>query len=290
MYKKVLQIRSSYVIFYLERRTYMVVKVKNDNGNYDQQKVMELLFAAAGDRSFRQFAIDAGLSPGYLYRVKSGDYRLTPDVIRRLTSAAANPQGNIGYEDLMRAAGYQDDNQERMMSWSDEVTPDAKHRRMWKEREIKAKEFKNVAEGIVLKSLLNKEIEFTSAAEVEDKSSIGRVRTDIKLKLKKEEIKEWWIEFKFLDESRKSSRMMGRRIINLIFGNLLATPSKKTRKISIAVNDSVFFNQIAEYKNQTSYRGELSVILIDTDNFKIVKEVYLSHFDENDKSMEIKLS
>lgn len=268
----------------------MVVKVKNNNGNYDQQKVMELILAAAGDRSLRQFAIDAGLSPGYLYRVKSGDYRLTPDVIRRLTSAAADPQGNIGYEDLMRAAGYQDDNQERMMSWSDEVTPDAKHRRMWKEREIKAKEFENVAEGIVLKSLLNKEIEFTKASEKEDKPSIGRLTPDMKLKLKKEEIKEWWIEFKYLDADRRSSRLMGRRIINMIFGQLLGTPSKKTRKISIAVNDPVFFNQIAEYKNQTSYRGELSVMLIDTENFKVEKEVYLSHFDENDKSMEITLS
>ena len=105
-----------------------------DKGNYDKQKVMELIELAAGDRSLRQYATDAGLSPGHLYRVKSGDYKLTPGAIRQLTSEAANPQENIGFEDLMKAAGYQDDNQERMMNWSDEATPDAKHRQMYRER------------------------------------------------------------------------------------------------------------------------------------------------------------
>ncbi len=267
----------------------MVVKRYYDKGNYDKQKVMELIELAAGDRSLRQYATDAGLSPGHLYRVKSGDYKLTPGAIRQLTSEEANPQDNIGFEDLMNAAGYQDDNQEQVMILSEDERPrDTRHRKSEYEKNETA--FRNIAEGIILKSLLKKEMEFTNSSEAIEQSNNHKIRYDMCLKLKKEEIKEWWIEFKFLDSARKSSRMMGRRIINMIFGRLLSTPSKKTRKISIAVNDPVFFDQISEYKNQTSYRGELSVMLIDTDNFKVEKEVYLSHFDENDKSMEIKLS
>ncbi len=277
-----------------------------ESSGYNLELINKYLEIASGERSLRQYSIAAELSPSFLYKVKNGDYKLSPQAMRQLTSEKANPQGNIGFTDLMCAAGYEDEDEkasgmllEFRNKQEDSLTEDEgtnetetleKRRQRVSEYRRKENSFEKVAEGIILKALLDKDIEYSSVPEAQNQKRRHRGWPDIRVKIKKREIKEWWIDFRYFEKEGRTSRFVGSRLINILFGKLMMTPSNKKRKISIAVNNEAFFEQIAEFSGKLSYRGELSVILIDTENFKVKKEVYLSHFDENDKSIEITLS
>lgn len=59
-------------------------------------------------------------------------------------------------------------------------------------------------------------------------------------------------------------------------------------KVSCIVNSENLFKEILRIaQNGMSYRGEFSLILMDMDRLMPVKEVYLAHYDEGDRSREI---
>ena len=54
---------------------------------------------------------------------------------------------------------------------------------------------------------------------------------------------------------------------------------KRERKISLVITDKKGFDMICGYKDKLSYRGDLSIILVDYESLSVVREEYLAHYD-----------
>ena len=54
------------------------------------------------------------------------------------------------------------------------------------------------------------------------------------------------------------------------------------RKVSIVVDNDRLLEELSKYQSRNSYRGNMSIILIDVDNARIVKEELLSSFNIED--------
>lgn len=90
-------------------------------------------------------------------------------------------------------------------------------------------------------------------------------------------ILEWWFVIKQLTgEHISEDHLVDEK---WLIGDFMFLRENHARKISVVVDDSLTFESILAYRDHLSYRGNLSVILIDRSTGKPTKEVYLSHFD-----------
>ena len=73
----------------------------------NHEKLGELLLKAAGDRSLRQYARDAGIAPARLFEMKRvNGPRPTIISLLKLTEGKAAPQNGVTLSDFLSAAGY----------------------------------------------------------------------------------------------------------------------------------------------------------------------------------------
>lgn len=258
---------------------------KKEN-NYNLKKFYEMLDIAKGERSLRQYALDAGVSPAHLYRLRREEYLPSAKIINALTSEEAAPRGNITTADLMIAIGYQDENIKIIPSYAINIEND-KDREKRREIKKRALEYSTAVEGVILKELLAKEIDI-NLMDLEKQNSKDRFlfKPDIALSIKNQSIKEWFFEIKYFDSNSVKNID---QIAKLIMGELTFTEPQKDRKISIVLNYEDIYNYFINLKNAISYQGELSAILMDEDSLGIVEEKYLSHFNYKDKSLELKI-
>ena len=74
------------------------------------KELSSVIRAARGDRSLRDFANDSDVSYMTVYKAEKGEYIPSSNILKKLTSESAKPQNGVTYDDMMIAAGYQDDN------------------------------------------------------------------------------------------------------------------------------------------------------------------------------------
>ena len=77
--------------------------------------------------------------------------------------------------------------------------------------------------------------------------------------------------------------------MKLTLANALVYPNSKTTKGSIVVNNKEAYDFLVRQAYHIAYRGELSVILVDDNNQKVIAERYLSNYYEGDHSLEFLL-
>lgn len=237
---------------------------------FDYEAVMKLLDMARGERSFRQYAIDAGVSSANIYRIRNKDYRPSPEMLRKLTSEKARPRDGVTFSMLMKAAGYQD--------YCDEES--------FEESEFYG--YEKQSEGLILKALLDQNISYSKSDVVNDDAIVSINKPDLFLTIKNKRIKKWWMEFKCLKEASVNKSYYD-HLVPTIFGRLMMIAPDKDRKISIVVNSKNFFGKLIRYKEQLPYKGELSIILLDLDNYCVEDEIYISNYDDyHDKELYIK--
>ena len=149
----------------------------------------------------------------------------------------------------------------------------------------KQKDFRKAARAIIITALAAKGI----SCKIEDVTTLDykRGRPDEYLSLTDQAVSEWWLSFWYKDTD------LDERIIvfpedraQLLMSRYIFAPADPMRKASIVVDDPVLFNKMLNYKGQTSYRGEMSIVLVDTSKFQVVKEEYVAHFDEADTERE----
>lgn len=147
--------------------------------------------------------------------------------------------------------------------------------------EKKEKQFSTIAIGILLTELGKKGIK-CQVGEVKDLTSKGSV-PDAYIKVDSPNIDEWWFVF-WSTENRENEQYIlndkGRTY--LLFNRFGPTVPDPRRKASIILNDKDMFDEICKLKRKNSYRGNLSVMLIDTEDSKIIKEELLSSYDIED--------
>lgn len=144
--------------------------------------------------------------------------------------------------------------------------------------------------GIILNSLSQKGI--ICQTEISN-SCEGDIIPDKSIKLIGQNIENWWFVFfpmidsKYLNENTWQSQIKN-DIPNLISRFALTKPDPK-KMVSIIVDNPEVYEQLYKYKNHNSYRGNMSVILIDTTNVRVAKEVILSSYFDNETENVIKI-
>ena len=277
-------------------------------------QVAELVKELVGDRSIRKAAADSGVAASYISGILREKYLPSAEILRKLTTAEAKPQNGVRLEDLMKAAGYisSDPNEDSMMpDLTQKGTDEIVNRVMEKVRDNKAKsgvqkngydrisifEEKDIARvtsmtaGILYKTLSEKGIMFSSVQNLDWREAR---KTDMAIHVPQKNILEWWFDFGFLrtmpvyrngvsDEFHSKAHMIIRsRISNFFF-----LEPRADRKVSIVIdNKDVFGWAVLRYEGKLSYRGDLSLILIDIDSLSVAAEVYLAHYSDQDTSSE----
>ena len=254
-------------------------------------KVASLVRQLVGDRSIRKTSEDTGVAASYIAAILKGKYLPSAEILRKLSSPDAKPRNAITLEDLMMAAGYQTDYSENMMISNGTTLDDGQstegedEQALLKTKEEKTrfhrheeyrnqqKRFMMLASGLVYEALAKKRIVFTRGFP-----EWTIIRADISIDVSLYFLSEWWFRFFYVDKISdvRSFRMYIRRII----GQYIFIEPKKGRKLSLVINDRECFDVFVSFKDKLSYRGELSVILINVEKCIIEKEVYLSHYDE----------
>ena len=270
---------------------------KNQNSN---QELADIIRSARGDRSLRDYAEAAGVSYMTIYKAERGDYIPSSKTIKKLSTGAANPQNGVSYEDMMVAAGYQDKEAvsetasilaehmvEESYSGNDNqhnVTINPKGFSIAGNRgRIDYLEYERRVTGILLSSMMQNNIYFSNNRDYD-----GYIRSrvpDVILDIEKAKITQWWFEIRYFPEYRRFTPIN----VQLTLANTLVYPNSKTTKGSIVVNNKDAFDFLVRRAYQIAYRGELSVILVDENNQKVIAERYLSNYFEGDHSMEFLL-
>ncbi len=255
---------------------------REDNKQDKVSQVYELIKKAKGPgRSFTAYARSAGVSPASLTKIKNGEYMPSPDIMRKLTSEAADPQGGVTYDDLMRTAGYAD----HLMAYADMLSS-----RDWlagrKNYRKLFEEYSNKCHLLVYSALVNKGIPFRKEKEetLQDANLTGPL---LFIQTMDSPIKEWIFEYKYFNDRYR--RPMPDRIFTML-GMILRRPLNDTTKLSVVVNNKFAFQMLERYDHALSVRGEVSAILVNTDKGIIENEVYLSNYYDGDRSREVYLT
>ena len=261
----------------------------------ENERLSKLVEAAKGDRSIREYAADSGVNPTTISKIISKGYTPSSGIIKKLGSLEARPQGNVTIQDLMIAAGFTDvyykpDMPDVLTKTSEGLVfaevmtvPDKKNT---EERGINyiqkiERRFEAIASGVIYNKLAKTSIMYTPGQNAE--LDVRGYRPDMYVRLTDCAIEEWWFDFKAIKDIRKGNRAQIRFYTRVLFRNYLLIVPDRNRKLSIVIDDEEVFDEaVQSYKEKTSYRGDLSIILIDTDEFCVLREEYIAFYDLGD--------
>ena len=146
----------------------------------------------------------------------------------------------------------------------------------------KKEQFTATAMGIILASLSQKGI----ICQTEKESTYeGNIFPEKSIKVIGNDIENWWFVFfpkmdeKYLNNNTLKSQIKS-DIPNLISRFALLKPDSK-KMISIVVESTEVYEQLCKYKDHNSYRGNMSIVLIDTVNVRVAKETAIASFRYN---------
>ena len=136
--------------------------------------------------------------------------------------------------------------------------------------------FTATATGIILGKLAEKRLAFRFTTK--DDSEMPLYETDIRLTLEEEQLDSWVFCFVGTSLQDNSLDIFAKQATTRMFERFFFWPSNPRRKVSIVVNDTELFNHLMKYQGKNSYKGNMSVILIDVNRVIVEKEEYLSFY------------
>ncbi len=253
------------------------------------RKVSELVKELVGERSIRKTGEEAGVAASYITGIIKQKYLPSADILRKLTATNARPRNGISLEDLMVAAGYQDRYYEGdIKDDEDKVIVDRHGKSLMvdnekrRKRELEIRRFESLSTGIIFRTLAANYPHFTAESEIGGargfKPSIAVCISN------KQPIIEWWFDIKYMSDDVAQDPTRGVSVIRQTLGRYMFVEPSICRKISLVISNEDVFNRVLGYKDKLSYRGDLSIILINEDTLSFAEEEYLSHFKPEKKN------
>ena len=277
---------------------------------YDKEKLSNLLLRAKGHRTMTKFAEDSGISVAHVSRMinKKLESAPSPETLKSLVPMESN---GVTYEDLLIACGYlnpraieradfiyplsaSDSGASDEMISIEVMTPKSKqgysvagNKSLMYERT----RMESMFTSILMLSLNNSS--FGWRIEKEHTSLPSSYRFDLMVSLYDSLVEKWYFDFhitsQFLrrDNEGNDHRMRQSRFRSSAFqiwGRLAAIDIQEMAKYSIVSEDIDFYNALVS-RPPINLNMNISVILIDLDSFRIIKEGYLtysnnSHFED----------
>lgn len=273
------------------------------NEKKDYSELARLTKKAMGERSLSQYSKDTGVSISHISRLINQKLNAIPsrEIIAKLTkSENADPREGVTYEDLMIAAGYQqnyDQSETDLQEYdpiSDNITISDNGDMNEKESTVREKtglfsdehrgyntytaQLEAIATGIIFGKLAEKGITFRSVP-VNRMPLIG-YRPRIIIKTDNYHFNTIWVEFLFLARHESIHRDYRTRCFWLMGRLVMQEPDPE--KLTVIVTDSErVFEYFRSVSNQTSYMGNLSVVLIDQQSVRVTGEVFVCNYKNN---------
>lgn len=283
----------------------------------DLRKLSELIKKARGDRSIRQYAIDAGVNPTTVSRMEAMEYKPGLNVLRKLTSEDARPQNGVTFQQLMDAIGYSDGYMNEFKKGASFIGTSAVLAAMLpglgkalafggvayslhsrkksgsqdanagesfttgysidtvQELEKNHSKLQALSKGLIYDALSEKGIEYRQERNA---APLERMVPDCKIYIDNSEITEWWFQFiektprGIKEDNPTTDEYRAKEYISLFF--FLKASSQ--RMVTIVTDDLEIYREMEKFKDNLALRGNLSILLIDSENIRIEEEVLLS--------------
>lgn len=147
----------------------------------------------------------------------------------------------------------------------------------FKNYQKRQQQFSAIATGIVYSQLAQKGIRFRPG----NKESLDyRLNEeDSVIFVEEEGIEEWVFSIVCMSDEDKELNGFIKKTAPNTFMRFFFLPENKKRKISIVVNDEELYKVFAGFKGSNCYRGNVSVILVDEKQVRVVKEEYIAYYD-----------
>lgn len=281
-----------------------------------------LVLKAKGDRSYREYQKDSGVDAATISKMVKGTYiPKTPEVYRKLTNCESN---GVTFEDLIDAAGFSAEYRNGMLAGAAtsaaaltalgatslamlpgigvflagvvgalgatrSLSGAGKLRGVEKIDKYlnEVKRFSAISNGILLMNYAKRGIVFQQ--NLDEEARIFDNQIDVYLNISNQIYTECIFRYLYVDESvdndQKIVEASARRMIEeLIF----STPFRE-RKLSIVTESRIVFDYLKSKKDEIAFRGNLSVILVDTKEVIVVDETVLTVFDDTVDPDKIKI-
>lgn len=242
-----------------------------------------------------------------------------PDVYRKLTSNEAKPQNNVTYEKMISAVNeskaYKDGVRAGLTplvagigsiglgatgvgaslgmmgvpivgpmlagavgatALGVTVAKRKKYEEEYKKKCARMKEYIAIVNGVFFGYLAKKGITFKQLADESDRLFVNEF--DNYLNVENDHYSEYILRYVFFDE--KIDNVIIETVAKKYYiEDLMFCRYNPRRKISLIVENKDVYRLLAEQKDMLSYKGNLSVILIDRSKFQLVDETVLSVVD-----------
>ncbi|MCR5625298.1 MAG: helix-turn-helix domain-containing protein [Lachnospiraceae bacterium] len=274
-----------------------------DKIEYDKEEVTNLVLLAKGNRSYKSFATAVGVSKSHIYRITRGEYRPGLDTIEKIVNASNDTTGKVSLYSLKRAAAYHENDYKEecktdngkvnesntVYSGKSNVTGNDKSINFKgvsndsdildeKKVELKIRQnrFKTISLGLINEGLQDNQITYT--AGIGCLSFLNENVIDSVFLINIKGIQEWGFIFYYISEDEDVfSEEETKRFIYLI-GQLACIEEEASRKVSIVTNNDKLIDVVQSRISLGSYRGNLSIISVDQNKYRILREEYISRY------------
>ena len=197
----------------------------------------------------------------------NGKYRSVP-IPSTIKKIAANALSDVTYDELLEAAGY--DSSKYL--YTDAISNNTSQPRL---------EFKKVALAAITSALSNSDFSWTITPQNK------QLFHDLELTIPEGELSSWSFHFLYGDDILDSLTNTPKRLLQ--YYGLFAISKSKSSKFSFVTDSVDIFNKVLEYKAYL-LATTISVILIDSSEMKVLREVYLETYLDISPSLKYKYS
>ena len=289
-----------------------MLKYKERNIKKMSNKLGELVKLAKGnERTIREYARDSGVDPAIISKIISGKYiPKKPNVLAELTSVCASPRNGVTYEKLVSVAQFETSYKAGLIAASTALSAigglpmvaltagissiayataqKGKEQDVLIDKKISdIQRFSATAIGLIYGKLAQNAILFKP--EVDKSKRLLDNEFDTYLTIEGQLIEEYVIGYLYLDEEECKTNFIVENMAQHSVERFLFLKSNKKRKISIVVNNNKVYEYLLKFKGNLSYRGYLSIILVDMNNVSVEKEDYISWYEDNENNMPISI-
>ena len=215
------------------------------------QEMNELINLACGPRSITEFANSCGISRAHIFRMKKG---VTPSrkLCKRIAEDSYVKQLGLTCADIYKIAGY---------TASDDLNEAQRHEEL-----VSDKSNETLDLGIITKKLMESSFTY-QLLPVGDSQDVN-----FAFMVKKGRKKNTW---NFVVLSDKLTDANSQRCVNAFYynyGRMLSLTPLDQEQYTLILHDEEAYNQLSNAAESAPIKGRISLILIDDDRMKIMKE------------------
>lgn len=284
-------------------------------GKNESAKLAGLVNTAKGtDRSIREYARASQVNVSTISRTIKGEYTPGIKVLQKLASPEVEPRGGVTFQDLVNTAnldktttlgyilgllasgmltgpmgalaagamGLEALHNSRNVKEEKETKNTAGNKNTilaecFGNFQRKLNQFSAISTGVIYAQMAQKGIRFRPGTGGETECELNE--NDIVAFIEDADISEWIFSFWCLsDEDIELNGFLKKTALNL-FTQFFLFPANAKRKISLVVNNEELYGIFMAYKDRNSFKGNVSVILVDEKQVRVVKEEYIAYYD-----------